>query len=74
MPTQPATTYMMAPEIAGFEAGSTVDGFGGDTMRFSNAVMGMHGPYDAPLLFQLSHPLYGAAVDQPSLFCASGQI
>ncbi|ORY00533.1 hypothetical protein BCR34DRAFT_463072, partial [Clohesyomyces aquaticus] len=72
MPMQSATTYMVTPEMARFEAGSNIDGFSGGSMVFPSAVVGMNDIFDAPLLYQLSHPLHGA-VDQPSLFRASGQ-
>ncbi|KAH9861097.1 hypothetical protein IAQ61_010833 [Plenodomus lingam] len=72
MPTQSANTYM-TPEMTGFEAVSTIDGFSGGSMIFPGAVVGMNDIFDAPLLHQLSHPLYDAAVAQPSLFRASGQ-
>ncbi|KAF2744344.1 hypothetical protein M011DRAFT_470481 [Sporormia fimetaria CBS 119925] len=73
IPTQSATTYLVTPEMMGFEAGPTIDGFSGGSMVFQGAVVGMNDIFDAPLLHQLSHPLHGAAVDQPSLFRASGQ-
>lgn len=62
---------MVTPEMAGFEAGSTVDGFSDGSMVFPG--VRMNDIFDAPLLHQLSHPLYGVAVHQPSLFLASGQ-
>ncbi len=70
---QSATKYMVTPEMAGFEASLTIDGFSGGSMVFPSAVVGMNDIFDAPLLHQLSYPLHGAAVDQPSLFRASGQ-
>jgi hypothetical protein len=58
MPTQSATSYMMTPEMAGFEAGSNMDSFSGGSMAFPGAVVGMNDIFDAPLLYQLSHPLH----------------
>lgn len=72
--TQLATTYMVTPEMAGFEAGSPIDGFSDGAMVFPGAVVRMNNIFDAPLLCQLSHPLHEAAVHQPSLFLASSQI
>lgn len=68
MPPDPATAYLMTPQMVGFEAGSTIDRFSGGSMVFPGAVVGMDDIFDAPLLYQLSYPLHAAVVDQPSLF------
>ncbi|CAI6336979.1 unnamed protein product [Periconia digitata] len=73
MPTQSTTTYMVTPEVAEFEAEPTIDVFSGGSMVFPVDAVGINDVFDAPLLYQLSHPLHGVAADQPSLFRAFGQ-
>lgn len=74
MPMQPATTHVATSEIAEFEATPTIDSFSGGSMVFSGAMVGTNDIFDAPLLYQLSHPLHRAAVDQGSLFQVPGQL